>query len=168
MPLVVVHELLNRFTDDPSRLTFGAAKLICRQILASIEVGNYEDVVLEVDKAVRAANTQWEEYPSTREGLSKLLLAFASFVLHNGADNESERLLLVGLNDTLIRPTGERHQPVDAMTQFYARDVLSSLSPLLERVDNSILRSCIQIGLQSDVPEIRACCRVMAALAGTL
>lgn len=108
--------------------------------------------------------------PRSRFGFDEtfafLIVALALLWLEDEVSSHAERLFLLALPNLLLDrdtlPHGRRDGP-----RLRAGEVVSSVWPLLERVPASRIQHCLGAGMNSRVPEVRACCRVLAALTGT-
>jgi hypothetical protein len=105
-------------------------------------------------------------YGHGRESAALLLIGLGLLHLEDSVSDTAESTVLAGLPGIMLAPIG----PVDGDprdgTRLSGGDVLNPLIPLLDAIDSGRLKRCIDAGLRSREPDVRGCCRFLAALAG--
>ena len=103
---------------------------------------------------------------SLDETLALLVMGLALLWLEEETSATGERLFLLALPRLLLdrepTPWNRGESP-----RLRGGEVVSAVWPLLEQVPAARLQHCLAAGLRSDVPEVRACCRLLAALTAT-
>ena len=103
------------------------------------------------------------------DSLVLLTVALALLWLEDEVSTMAERLFLLALPTLLLKgdPWHRNRRDRSDGPELRGGEAISSLWPLLSLVPASRLQKCMAAGLRSDVPEVRACCRLLAAIAAT-
>jgi hypothetical protein len=101
---------------------------------------------------------------SNQEVVALLLAALGLLALEDSPSPASERLFMLSLPGLMVADQSRPVHPDAPPMRIPGLEVLEAVAPLLDRVPSSRLQRSIEAGLASDVPEVRACCRLLAAL----
>ncbi len=77
-------------------------------------------------------------------------------------NKDAEKLFLLGLSEGLIVNREHRYRNGDVEAQsFHLKETFRNVYLLTDKVAPSIIRQCISNGMESNIPEIRACCKLL-------
>lgn len=161
--------LFSEISDGFMNFDFELAYYLINFLLQDFSEDELKKVKSELKKVVRCINGQINKpYNRKYRGLSELVFSLSFFYFYDEKDLESEQLFLLGLKSIFIHDNSvkiKRKSPIDKYEkQFFAKDIMNIIYPLLDKVSPQIIHSCIKRGVESDNIEIAMCCKILFSL----
>ena len=128
-----------------------------------VDLVQIPSILFEIKKIVSSIDGKIELYDSEYrfEGLNKLLFSLSVFYFQQKLDDESCNLFLKGLEYVFIN----YYAPVSGRNlrekRFRGKEILQVVSPLMSRVNPSLIRECLNRGINSEKPEIISICTLL-------
>ncbi len=91
-------------------------------------------------------------------------LSLIALFIENKSDDLTERGFLIGLRNAFIQNSGREYQSGNNKISFKGRDMFVHCSEILNEIDSHVIATIIKRGANSDVPEIRAVCKLIRSL----
>lgn len=160
--------LFNAFIDLPYRINLKFIYAINNYILNHENQKDINDLIIPLKKCLKAINSGGEERRENRYDLISWTLSLILIYLEGKSDIETERGFLIGLKNAFMQKTGGNLYATNTKENqsFYGRDLFIHSEMIINEIDNKIIQNIIKGGLKSSVPELRAICKVVTAVAG--
>lgn len=157
-------QLLSELSLHSYHLDGELANMLIIYFLSEINDDNREFVINELKKVISNISSEIEEFPHVRDCLRQWLFSLAFFYLNKDIDDMSERVFLHGVQSAFIQRYDFQRDNSEDSKVFFAKDILSIVFPLLDKVPQVMIRKCILNGTKSDIPEVSSCCKVLLAI----
>lgn len=158
--------LIEEVVNNPYNLNIHIAHEIADALVknGASDAGTLLPVLQRAGTALQSGDPK--RWYNLDETLALLVVGLALLWLEHEVSATAERLFLLALPHLLLDrdPTlGNRNDG----PRLRGGEVVSAVWPLLQQVPAARLQHCLAAGLRSDVPQVRACCRLLAALTAT-
>jgi predicted MPP superfamily phosphohydrolase len=158
--------LIEEVANSPYSLNVNTAHQVA-DALAKMDASDASAMLPVLQRAGRVLQSgDPKRLHSLDETLALLVMGLALLWLEDETSTTAEHLFLLALPHLLLdRDPTLRNR--NEGPQLRGGEVVSAVWPLLQQVPAARLQHCLAAGLRSDVPEVRACCRLLAALTAT-
>lgn len=161
--------LLDILLQRPYLLKENIAKELSLYIGNKIEEKDFGIYIEEIEKALSAMNNYYDkEGHEGQYNLMMWLFSLAFMYLSKKTNETSQTSFLLGLRYIYLEKNGMgnylRNQPEII---FKADDLYRCTYPLYSKIGLEVIKQMLEYGIKCNIPEVSACCRTLAALAGT-
>ncbi|WNH11152.1 NACHT domain-containing protein [Thalassobellus suaedae] len=162
--------LFNAFIDVPYRINLSFIYNINSYLLNHENQSDKKDLVIPLKKCLKTINSGGEERRENQYELISWTLSLILIYLEGKSDIDTERGFLIGLKNAFMQKTGgniyvkENNQN----QSFYGRDIFIHSEMIINQIDNNIIQNIIKNGVDSNIRELRAICKIVSAVAGEL
>ena len=158
--------LLNEISTHSYYLDWNLANHLSHYFVRLDKEDKKVSLLTEIKKFIKTTGAEVNQYDHQGHPLVCLLFSLAVFYLQNDIDVESEKVFLHGLQASFIQRYENRNQ-YDDNHRFPLRDTLNAIYPLIDKTPRWIIKKAIINGADSDLPDIRAICRILLTLVHT-
>lgn len=114
------------------------------------------------------SNRNQEDLVDDRYNLLLWVMSLGSIHLDNTLTDDLRLAFLNGLRFVFLEKNSLRRSMHNPPPNFFmAQDLLDYTWPLFSKIPTSTIKSLVEAGLNSEVIEISACCKILTALSGT-
>lgn|GEM_PF-3582726 len=164
----IILKMLAVILDSPYLIRSDFTYQLSLYIVNKIPTMEKERYAIEIDKHLFGMYNHFEKDGiDTQYNMALWLLSLASLYLRGEVNEYSRTGFLLGLQYVFLEKNSLQRNLLDPPPYFFkAGDLLKLSYPLFNNIKPSLIREIVSYGATSNIPEISACCHVLAALAG--
>lgn len=158
--------LMSELVSHPYNLDSQLTHFLSDFLVNGLQEEDKPSITLEIKKGVRSLAAGLNFHESIRDVLCSWFFSLSAIYLQNSIDKESKSLFLRGLRNIFIQkyefhPTSYTDS---SSARILLKDILNAVYPLFVKISPSIIRSVIQDGANSEMPETASVCKLLIAL----
>jgi len=162
--------LFTAFIEVPYRINLRFIYDINTYLLNHENQNDKKTLILPLKKCLKAINSGGEERRENQYELMSWTLSLILIYLEEKSDIQTERGFLIGLKNAFMQKIGGNSYATktNENKSFYGRDIFIHSEMIINQIDNSIIQNIIRKGLDSNIIELRAVCKLVSSVAGKL
>lgn len=162
---ILLIELFEALFEVPYRLNLNLVYQINEFFLNRTNSEDQKSLITPLRKCLKAVLSSGYERHESELELMAWQLSLMLLYLEGKSTQETQRGFLIGLSNVFVQNGRDYTSESRGKQQFKGRDLFIHSDLIFRKLDRSIIKEIMQVGIESDVPEISSLCRLISAVA---
>jgi hypothetical protein len=166
--LANIERLLSLLLDIPHILNNGLAFELCRFFADRMPEEMRATLIHNIELTLDSLNHHFENHSENKYNFVSWILSLASIHLRGSVTEIARHSFLIGLQGVFIDKNDLRYSVSGGNEQviFAGTEMMNATFLLFEKLSSDTIQDILQFGLNVNVPEIRAVCRLLYYMSG--